>query len=164
VQTIVTEVAACPAVTDLVVVTGHESDRIAALLASYPVRCVFNPAYAQAEMLVSLQVGLRTLATGVQAALVVPGDHPRLRREVIQRVSESHQPGAFVIPSYQMKRGHPILIDRAWWAELLALPDADTLRGFIRTHEDHVRYVVVDTDSVLKDMDTPEEYSDLSSG
>ena len=53
-ETIVTEVAACPAVTDLVVVTGHESDRIAALLASYPVRCVFNPAYAQADMLVSI--------------------------------------------------------------------------------------------------------------
>src|SRR5512136_134848 len=160
-ETIVTEVAACPAVTDLVVVTGHEADRIAALLAVYPVRCVYNPAYARAEMLASLQVGLRALAAGVQAALVVPGDHPRLRREVIQHVSETHQPGALVIPSYQMKRGHPILIDRAWWAELLALPDAATLRGFIRTHEDHIRYVVVDTDGVLADMDTPEEYQSL---
>ena len=163
-ETIVTEVAVCPAVTDLVVVTGHESDRIAMRLAACPVRCVFNPAYAHAEMLVSLQVGLRALATGVRAALVVPGDHPRLRRELIQRVGEAHQPGALVIPSYQMKRGHPILIDRAWWDELLALPDTATLRGFIRTHEDHIRYVVVDADSVLKDVDTPEEYSDLIKG
>ena len=163
-ETIVTEVAACPAVTDLVVVTGHESDRITALLASYPVRCIFNPAYAHAEMLVSLQVGLRALATGVQAALVVPGDHPRLRRDLIQRVGEAHQPGALVIPSYQMRRGHPILIDRAWWDELLALPDTAALRGFIRAHENHIRYVVVDTDSVLQDVDTPEEYSDLIKG
>jgi len=160
-ETIVTEVAACPAVSDLVVVTGHESDRITALLAAYPVRCVVNPAYARAEMLVSLQVGLHALAAGVQAALVVPADHPRLRREVIQRVSEAYQPGALVIPSYQMKRGHPILIDRAWWDELLALPDTATLRGFIRAHEEHIRYVVVDTDGVLKDMDTPEEYQSL---
>src|SRR5512147_1283045 len=72
-ETIVTEVAACPAVADVVVVTGHESDRIVALLASYPARCVFNPAYAHAEMLVSLQVGLRALSTSVQAALIVPG-------------------------------------------------------------------------------------------
>jgi len=163
-ETIVTEVAACPAVTDLVVVTGHEPDRITALLASYPVRCVYNSAYARAEMLVSLQVGLRALAAEVQAALVVPGDHPRLRRDTIQCVIAAYQPGALVIPSYHMKRGHPILIDRVWWEELRALPETASMRDFIRIHEDRIRYVVVDTDSVLKDVDTPEEYDDLLKG
>jgi molybdenum cofactor cytidylyltransferase len=161
---VVTEVAACPAVTDVVVVTGHEPDRITALLAPYSVRCVFNPAYARAEMLVSLQVGLRALSAEAQAALVVPGDHPRLQRDIIQRVIDAYQPGTLVIPSYQMKRGHPILIDRAWWDELLALPETASLRDFIRAHEDHIRYVVVETDSVLKDVDTPEEYDSLLKG
>ena len=161
-ETIVTEVIACEAVTDVVVVTGHEPDRISALLASYPARCVFNSAYARAEMLVSLQVGLRALCRRkCKPHCVVPGDHPRLRRDIIQRVIDAYQPGALVIPSYRMKRGHPILIDRVWWAELLALPETATLRDFIRAHEDHIHYVVVDTDSVLKDVDTPEEYDDL---
>ena len=160
-ETIVTEVAACEQVREVIVVTGHESDRIAALLATYPVRCVFNPAYDHTEMLVSWQVGVRALSAEVQAALVLPGDHPRLRREVIQDVIAAQQPGALVIPSYQLKRGHPILIDRAWWPELLALPETVTLRDFIRAHEDQIRYVVVETDSVLKDVDTPEEYEDL---
>jgi molybdenum cofactor cytidylyltransferase len=163
-ETIVAEVAACAQVHEVVVVTGHESDQIAALLAASSVRCVFNPAYARAEMLVSLQVGVQALSAGVQAALLVPGDHPRLRREVIGRVIDAQQPKAIVVPSYQMKRGHPILIDRAWWPELLALPETATLRDFIRAHEDHIRYVTVETDSVLKDVDTPEEYADLIKG
>ena len=162
IETVVTEVTACAAVTAAVVVTGHEPDRIAALLAASPVRCVFNPAYARAEMLVSLQVGLRALSAEVQAALVVPGDHPRLRRDVIQCVIDEYQPGALVIPSYRLKRGHPILIDRGWWAELLALPETATLREFIRAHEDHIRYVVVDTNSVLQDLDTPDDYASLT--
>ena len=161
VETIVSEVTACSAVTDVVVVTGHEPDRIAALLAPSPARCVFNPAYATAEMLVSLQVGVRALSAEMQAALIVPGDHPRLRRDVIQHVIDEYQPGALVIPSYQMKRGHPILIDRMWWADLLALPETASLREFIRAHEEHIRYVVVETDSVLKDIDTPDEYQGL---
>ena len=160
-ETIVTEVLACPAIAEVVVVTGHEPDRVARLLAPYAVQCVFNPAYARAEMLVSLQVGLRALAAEVPAALVVPGDHPRLRRGLIQRVIDAYQPGALVIPSYQMMRGHPLLIDRAWWSELLALPETATLRDFIRAHEERIRYVVVETDSVLRDMDTPEEYQSL---
>ena len=163
-ETIVTEVAACPAVADVVVVTGHESDRIVTLLAAYPVRCVFNPAYVRAEMLVSLQTGLRAFSADTRAALVVPGDHPRLQRDVVQCVIDAYRPGALVIPSYQMKRGHPILIDRAWWDELLRLPETSTLRDFIRAREDHIQYVVVDTDSILKDMDTPEEYNDLLHG
>jgi molybdenum cofactor cytidylyltransferase len=164
IETVVTEVTACPAVSDAIVVTGHEPDRITALLAPYPVRCVFNPAYDRAEMLVSLQVGLRALSAEVHAALIVPGDHPRLRRDIIQRVIDANQSGMLVIPSYQMKRGHPILIDRVWWDELLALPETASLRAFIRAHEDRIRYVVVETDSVLKDVDTPEEYDDLVKG
>ncbi len=163
-ETVVAEVTACAAVTDVVVVTGHEPDRITALLAPYPVRCIFNPAYAQAEMLVSLQVGLQALSSDIQAALIVPGDHPRLRSDIIQRVIEAWQADALVIPSYQLKRGHPILIDRVWWSELLALPETASLRDFIRAHEDHIRYVVVETDSVLQDMDTPEEYDALLKG
>ncbi len=160
-ETVVTEVTACPAVIDTVVVTGHEPDRITALLAPYPVRCVFNPAYARTEMLTSLQVGLRALSAEVQAALIVPGDHPQLRRDIIQQVIDAHQADALVIPSYEMKRGHPILLDRVWWTELLALPETTTLRDFIRAHEEHIRSVMVETDSVLRDIDTPEEYRNL---
>ena len=157
-ETIVTEIAACAQIANRVVVTGHQTDEIAALLGAYPVRCAFNPAYAQADMLVSIQVGLRTLSTEATAALIVLGDQPRIQRAVIEQVITAQQPQTIVIPSYQMKRGHPILIDRALWPDVLALPETATLRDFIRAHEDQIRYVVVETDSVLNDMDTPEDY------
>jgi molybdenum cofactor cytidylyltransferase len=163
-ETIVMEVTACPDVTEVVVVTGHQPDQIAALLAPYAVRCVLNPAFAQTEMLASLQVGIRALRAETQAALVVLGDQPRLQREVIHRVVAAYEPGKLVIPSYQMKRGHPSLIDRVWWDDLLALPDTATLRDFIHAHERQIRYVVVETDSVLKDLDTPQDYNELLKG
>jgi molybdenum cofactor cytidylyltransferase len=182
-ETIVTEVIACAQVTDRVVVTGHQPDQIAALLGAYPVRCVFNPAYAQADMLVSIQVGLRALSAEVSAALIVLGDQPRIQRAVIERVTEqsssfaeraayakhrkrrggleAQRPQTIIIPSYQMKRGHPILIDRALWPDVLTVPETGSLRDFIRAHEDQIRYVVVETDSVLKDLDTPADYAEM---
>ena len=160
-ETIVTEVAACAQVVDRVVVTGHQADRITALLGPYPVRCVFNPAYAQADMLVSIQVGVRALPAAATGALIVLGDQPRIQRTTVQQVIAAQQAKAIIIPSYQMKRGHPILIDRALWPEVLALPETATLRDFIRAHEEQIRYVVVETDSVLKDLDTPEDYAEM---
>ncbi len=158
IETIVGEVAACEQVLDIVVVTGHERDQLETQLIHAPVRCVFNPAYGRAEMLASIQAGLRALNEGTHAALLVLGDQPRIRREVVRRLIDAHAPNTLVVPSYQMKRGHPILIDRAWWAGVLALPETATLRDFIRAHEPQIRYVEVETDSVLADLDTLEDY------
>ncbi len=42
VEIIVREIIAADRVRDLVVVTGHDRERIESTLATYPVRCVFN--------------------------------------------------------------------------------------------------------------------------
>ena len=74
IETVVTELAACRSLHDIVVVTGYEHEQVAALLSKHRARCVLNPAYAQAEMLVSIQVGLRVLNDETTAALIVLGD------------------------------------------------------------------------------------------
>jgi molybdenum cofactor cytidylyltransferase len=163
IETIVTEIVACEAVHDIVVITGHEADRVAACLKEYPARCTFNPAYAQAEMLVSIQTGLRALPKTIEAALIVLGDQPRLRRDIVQRVIDASEPDRLIIPSFQMKRGHPILIPRSVWPSILALPPEASLRDVIRANADHIRYVTFEDDSVLLDIDTPEDYRNLNS-
>jgi molybdenum cofactor cytidylyltransferase len=160
IETVVNEVAACAAVRDMIIVTGHQHNLLEARLAHAPVRCVFNPAYAHAEMLISIQVGLRALPADSLAALVVLGDQPRLQSDIVRRVIDAYAPDTLIIPSYQMKRGHPILIDRALWADVLSLPDTATLRDFIQAHAKQIRYVEVETDSVLADLDTPEDYQE----
>ncbi|HZY42255.1 MAG TPA: nucleotidyltransferase family protein [Anaerolineae bacterium] len=162
IETIVAEIAACEAIDDIVVVTGYEADRVAAQLVAYRVRCVFNPQYAQAEMLVSIQTGLRALTEGTSAALIVLGDQPRLRRDIVQRVIDAAGSDTLIIPSFQMKRGHPILIPRSIWPSVLSLPPEATLRDVIRANADHIRYVTFDDDSVLRDIDTPEDYQNIN--
>lgn len=161
IEMIVTEVGGCESIGDIVVVTGHEADRVAAQLRNASVRCIFNPDYARSDMLVSIQVGLRALADEVTAALIVLGDQPRLRREIVQRVIEAYTSVDLIIPSYQMKRGHPILIPRPLWPSILALPPEASLRDVIRVNESHIRYVLCDDDSVLRDIDTPEDYQEV---
>lgn len=149
----------CPLV-EIVVVTGHERQTLETKLATRPVRTVFNPNYEVGEMLSSVQCGLLALDTAAQAALIVLGDQPQLEIAVVQQVIQAYQMGLgrLVIPSFQMRRGHPILIDRAYWPEILALDSSKRLRTVINSHTDEIYYVVVETDSVLRDIDTPEEY------
>ena len=111
-------------------------------------------------MLSSIQCGLAALNSDRHAALVVLGDQPQLETDVVRQLIEVYQMGSgrLVIPSFQMRRGHPIVMDRTYWPEILALDFDQSLRDVITPHADEICYVVVETDSVLRDIDTPQEY------
>lgn len=148
---------------DVVVVTGHGREAIEAALAGYAVRCVHNPAYSRGEMLSSIQAGLAAASPGATGALLALADQPQMQVGVVQQVVNAFEASnghALVIPSHTMRRGHPILLPRRLWAEVLALPAGDTLRTVIQRHADTIRHVEVDTASVLADLDTPEQYAE----
>ncbi len=155
----------CP-VEDIVVVTGHQREAVEQHLAAWNVRTTFNPAYASGEMLSSLQVGLQAAAppevaeAEVDAALVVLGDQPALEGAVVRSVVEAYRNGMgnIVIPSFEMRRGHPILIARKHWRAILELREGQTLRDHLQHVGAEIYHVAVNTSGILRDMDTPDEY------
>lgn len=144
----------------IVVVTGYRGDEVKALVKPLGAIVAHNRSYKRGEMLSSLKVGLRAMPDSTSAALIVLGDQPRLQLRVVYQVLNAYAEGAgqIVAPSYQMQRGHPILIARRYWPELLALGEGGAPRDVINAHEAEVAYVTVNTDSVLRDVDTPEDY------
>jgi len=152
-------------VADIVVVTGSAREQVEAAVgqatvgaAGPTVRCVFNPDFATREMLSSLQVGLRSLPADTAAALVALGDQPQIEpavaQAVIRRWAETRAEAVF--PEFEGRRGHPVLFDRALWPALLSLPQTATPREALRSARAEV--VPVELKSILKDIDTPEDY------
>ncbi len=154
-------------IAQIVVVTGGAREAVEAALTGHPVRLAYNPDFARSEMLSSLQVGIHALeSSGSQALaalLVVLGDQPTIEASVVRAVVATYlATGApLVVPSYQMRRGHPWLVERGLWPELLELAQDQTMRDFLHAHEEKIRYVEVDSPGILKDLDTPEDYQRL---
>ena len=165
IETVVSTLLAA-GIDDVIVVTGHRREAIEAALAGHAVRCVHNPAYASGEMLSSIQAGLAAAHPASAGALLALADQPQMQLAVVQQVLGAFDDSggqALVIPSYAMRRGHPIVLPRWLWPEVLALPAGDTLRTVIQRHAAAIRYVEVDTASVLADLDTPEQYAAAAS-
>jgi len=162
---IISVLQVCP-LDAIIVVTGHKRDKIEAMFGPTPptLRFAYNPNYASGDMLSSIQTGLAALLddSRCQAALVALGDQPQIERRIAEQVIAAYAPGTVVIPSFNRHGGHPILIDRACWPDILALPPGASLRDVWRAHPDWLRYVDVDTDSILHDMDTPEDYAQMA--
>ena len=70
---------------------------------------------------------------------------------------ETHQP--LIVPSFQKRRGHPWLVEQSFWSEILDLKPPATMRDFLQSHAGFIHYLPVYTPTVLKDLDTPEDYA-----
>lgn len=151
-------------VRDIVVVTGAARELVEKALDGMQARLAYNPGYEDGEMLHSLQVGIQALLPIAEALLVTLGDQPMIEAAAIRRVAGHYlDTGAqLVIPSYQMRRGHPWLVGRKYWNELLSMPANQTMHDFIQRHADEIHYIVYDSPSILEDMDTPEDYQQNS--
>jgi molybdenum cofactor cytidylyltransferase len=158
IETIVTALRRCP-INEVLVVLGHRADEIAAQLVSHAVRTVLNPDY-RSGMLGSVQCGIAAAAADTDWFVIALADQPSLDPVLTTRLIELAGQGAsgIVVPSFQGRRGHPLLLHRRYRDEIAALSSEVGLRELLQRHQDDIHHVVVESDAVLRDMDTPEEY------
>jgi molybdenum cofactor cytidylyltransferase len=146
---------------EIVLVTGGLHEKLQEILKGSGLRFIYNQEYANGEMLTSIQVGLRALRREIEAAMIVLGDQPQIELSVVTDILNRFQSTrkAIIVPSYRMHRGHPWLLGKPYWQEVLSLKPPLTLREFLHDHEAAVDYLVVNSPSILQDLDTKDEYS-----
>ncbi|GAB4272753.1 MAG: molybdenum cofactor cytidylyltransferase [Candidatus Promineifilaceae bacterium] len=147
-------------VTDVAVVTGHEETAVAAEASRFGGRVWHNAAFASGEMISSLQVALQQLDGRETAVLVVLADQPMVKPETINALIQAfwQGKGGIIAPTYQGRRGNPVLISRRYFAELLTLPPGDAPRTVLRRHPEDVVLLSVADEGVVVDLDTLENY------
>ncbi len=145
---------------EILIVTGGAREQVERVVEQYPVRKVYNDAYAAGEMLSSLQCGLRELSEDARGTLIGLGDQPHVQKETIQILCDEFRvsKAGLIVPSFQMRRGHPWLVGRPFWDEILALKPPATLRDFLTRYASEICYISLDLPTVLADLDTPEDY------
>jgi CTP:molybdopterin cytidylyltransferase MocA len=153
-------------VAPIVVVTGLHHDAVAAAMpVSVPVQVVINPTPERGQ-LSSLKVGLRALlavAPAAAGAVVALVDHPMVARDTVGALARAAREGghAVLVPTHGGQRGHPIVLMRALWGEVLATPDDASARVVVRRDPSRVREVPVDDPGILVDVDTAEDLAAL---
>ncbi|MCE9647675.1 MAG: nucleotidyltransferase family protein [Chloroflexi bacterium] len=146
---------------DVLVVTGGAKEEVKNVIAGFGVRSIHNKNFAKAEMLSSIQLGLSGQTAESEAVLICLGDQPQVTKECVQIVCKAYYEGdrsGIVVPSYQMRRGHPWLIARKYWVEILQMQSTETMRDFMHRHAGEIHYVQWDSPAILQDLDTPEDY------
>jgi CTP:molybdopterin cytidylyltransferase MocA len=111
-------------------------------------------------MLSSVRCGFNALPEDCTAVVVMPGDQPMISTVEINRVIAARMESGkgIVMQAYRGRRGHPLLIDGSYRDEVMALPENEGLRALAARYPGDVFEAETDDPSVLRDIDTRDDY------
>jgi molybdenum cofactor cytidylyltransferase len=145
---------------ELIVVLGHEAEKVREQLVKLDCKLVVNENYMRGQS-ESVKVGLAAVASSAEAVMILPADVALIDAESINSVIDEHRKSKshIVIASHKHQSGHPILLDRALFQEVSQIDESALgLKAVINRHRSEVKYVEVGTENVLIDVDTREEF------
>ena len=143
----------------VIVVTGHEAERVEAALAGRKLTFVRNPDYAEG-LASSVRHGIDALPADVDGVLVCLGDMPRIKAMHLDKLIAAFSPiegRAICVPTYKGKRGNPVLLPRRFFADMRRLKGDTGARQMIGQYHDLVAEVEMDDDGILIDVDSPDK-------
>jgi len=142
----------------VLVITGHQRERVEAALAGLPVVFVHNPHFADG-LGTSLKAGIAALPAEVDGAVVCLGDMPQVDAGLIDQLIGALDPakGALVaVPTIDGKRGNPVVWSRRFFSDLMAVEGDVGARYLIGRYPEAVVEVPLTGAAALTDVDTPE--------
>ncbi|MFN0084321.1 MAG: NTP transferase domain-containing protein [Blastocatellia bacterium] len=150
---------------DIIVVLGPREEEIRTRLAGGGVQYAINEDYRKG-MLSSIKTGLSMLGPNSDGALIHLVDQPMVKTSIMDKLIEAFDKSGkgIILPTWQGKHGHPILIGSKYFDEVMQLNEEDPegLRAFIAAHRGDCLELPVNTSSVVEDIDHLEDYERLS--
>ncbi len=149
-------------VQDIVVVAGHRAAELKASLNEVEsIHFVVNPD-PNSEMSASIACGVQVLPATAKAVLIALTDQPVIPPVVIRSILEAWRGGAkLIIPQYNERGGHPVLVDLEFLEQLRSLDPLRGLKAFFDERKGQVQRLRVDSSYIARDMDTWDDYAAL---
>jgi molybdenum cofactor cytidylyltransferase len=160
---IAVEEALASRASEVIVVVGHQRAEVEKALAGLPVRLVHNPEFAEG-LGTSLKAGIAAVPAEADGVIVCLGDMPQVDASLIDRLIAAFDPdrGALVVvPTFQGKRGNPVLWARRFFPDLMTIEGDVGARHLIGRYGEAAVEVPVDGKGAFVDIDTPQALVDL---
>jgi molybdenum cofactor cytidylyltransferase len=150
----------------VVVVLGHQAEAVRAVLADLAAdeRLSFienaRPELGQSG---SVRVGLGVVAAQCEGALFLMGDQPYLEPGIIDALIGVHR-GGITLPAVGGKRRNPVIFDRRFYPDILALSGDTGARAIIEANAAQVTALTFENERPFADIDERSDMIQLARG
>jgi molybdenum cofactor cytidylyltransferase len=147
---------------EIIVVLGNEADKVQEKLRGRQVRLIENPDFREG-LSTSVRAGVTAVSRQADGIMVYLADQPLLESADVNRILRAfvHAKDAgksIVVPFFDRQRGNPVLLDSSYREAILGVVGDVGCKGVIKRYPDQVFVLQMESDHVIRDMDTIEEY------
>ena len=146
----------------VMVVLGHEAEKIKAVLQDQALQFVKNTCYEKG-MTTSIQSGVNAASIESEGLMICLADLPFAETSDFNRLIQAFtdfrrtESPLIIVPVFQGHRGNPVLFSAEFRDKLLA-HNGEGCKGILIKYPQCVREVSMENDNLLRDIDTPEDY------
>jgi molybdenum cofactor cytidylyltransferase len=152
---------------EVIVVLGNEADKVREKLRGKPVRLVENPDFREG-LSSSVRAGVNAVSRQADGIMVYLADQPLLEPADVNRILRAFTHAkevskSIIVPFFNGQRGNPVLLDSSYREAILGVIGDVGCKGVIKRYPDQVFVVEMESDHVVRDVDTNEEYEGVLS-
>ena len=147
------------------VVLGPDADAISSQVALAKEEIVVNPEWQRGQ-LSSIQAAIRSLPSGTEGLVLCPVDHPLVSSSLVNDLIEAfdaHHP-AVALPTFEGRRGHPVIFASRLYEELLHAPEDKGARAVVWAHANEIAEVSTEEQGCTLNLNDPEAFQKYTSG
>ena len=151
----------------VLVVIGHEADKIRLELKDLPLSFVYNPNFSEG-MTTSIKSGVKEVSPDCDGLLICLADMPFIKKSDINKLIHAYvqnrikEKRLIVVPVFKGQQGNPVLFSSEFRNDILEHKKGSGCRGVIMNYPESVKEIEMDNDNMLLDVDTLEDYQSVS--
>jgi len=147
----------------VLVVIGHEAEKIRRELNEFPLNFVYNPNFSEG-MTTSIKYGVKEVSHECDGLLICLGDMPFINTSEINKLIHTFvqnrikEKKLIVVPVFKGQRGNPVLFSSEFRNDILDHKKESGCKGVIMNNSESVMEIQMDNDNILLDVDTLEDF------
>jgi molybdenum cofactor cytidylyltransferase len=152
-------------VDEIIVVLGHEAEKVQEILRGKQVTLVRNFDYREG-LSSSVRAGMQAVSRQTDGIMVYLADQPLLEPADVNRIVRAFIHAkqvnkSIVIPFFDGQRGNPVLLDSSYREVILGVVGDVGCKGVIKRYPDKVFVIEMENDHVVRDVDNMAEYEGI---
>lgn len=146
-----------------IIVLGRAAPMIQPHIQDWPADIKVNPDPDRGQ-LSSIQLALENVVPDCQAGLVWPVDQPAVSEDLVRRLTHGFllSQSRIACPTFNGKRGHPVIFHRDIFAEFMEAPLAEGPKRILLSHQQEILELSTEESATVEDVDTPSDYMALT--
>ncbi len=150
---------------EIIVVLGHDTDKIQQVIDFSGTKKVTNNEYLQGQSTSIIQ-GVKTISPICDAAMFLLADQPFITSNIINNIINAFEASqkSIIIPYYKKNRGNPVIFERALFPDLNLLSGDTGPRVLFNKFKNSIFKVPLydkNDKAILIDIDTKDDYQKL---